>query len=267
MNITVSLISHGHGHEVLVLLKELGALPDTGSGTALRRVVLTLNQPEPALAGALQQPAFPFELILIENPSPLGFGANHNRAFAKDAALGASDAFAVFNPDLHLSGNPLDAMARALMQVPSVGAVYPRQVDSTGAPSDSERLLPTPRRLWARYLGGRRQEVPEGEKPDWVNAACLLMRREAYAQIGGFDERFHMYCEDVDFCLRLQLAGWELLRADDALVEHAAQRASHRNFRHLVWHVSSLRRLWRSAAYHDWLNSSFSSSPSGRARG
>lgn len=238
-----------------MLLKELGALAGSGSGFVLRRVLLTLNQPESELAGALQPQAFPFELILTENPSPLGFGANHNCAFARDAALGASEAFAVFNPDLHLRGNPLAAMAQVLLQNPQAGAVYPRQVDSTGVPSDSERLLPTPRRLLARYLGGRRREVAPGAKPDWVNAACLLLRREAYEQIGGFDERYHMYCEDVDLCLRLQLAGWGLLRADDAVVEHAAQRASHRNFRHLVWHLASLGRLWRSAPYRDWLNS------------
>lgn len=248
VNTTVSLISHGHGQEVLVLLKELGALP----GASLRRVVLTLNVPEPKLVAELRQRSFPFELVVRENPQPLGFGANHNRAFERDAAMGASEAFAVLNPDLHLSGNPLAAMVEVLMRTLSAGAVYPRQVDSAGAPSDSERLVPTPRRLLARYLGRRRQEVAPGGRPDWVNAACLLVRREAYKQIGGFDERYHMYCEDVDFCLRLQLAGWDLVRAEKALIEHVAHRASHRNFRHLVWHLTSLGRLWGSVAYREW---------------
>ena len=248
VNITVSLISHGHGQDVLVLLQELGALP----GADLRRVVVTLNQPEPALAAQLRAQVFPFELVLCENPQPLGFGANHNRAFARDGRMGASEAFAVFNPDLHLRGNPLAAMAQTLQEQPCAGAVYPLQVDSAGAPSDSERLVPTPGRLLSRYLGTRRPEIPPGEPPDWVNAACLLVRREAYGQIGGFDERYHMYCEDVDFCLRLQLGGWGLVRADDAQVEHAAQRASHRNIRHLAWHVNSLVRLWGSEAYRAW---------------
>lgn len=235
-----------------MLLKELGMLP----GSSLCRVVLTLNQPEPDLAGELRQSTFPFELVLCENPHPLGFGANHNRAFARDAAMGANEAFAVLNPDLHLHGNPLGAMAKALKDTPSAGAVYPLQLDAAGAPSDSERLVPTPKRLLARYLGARRQEVPFGGAPDWVNAACLLIRREAYEQIGGFDERYHMYCEDVDFCLRLQLAGWRLMRAENAQIEHAAHRASHRNVRHLGWHLSSLGRLWRSDVYREWLKRS-----------
>ena len=251
MNITVSLVSHAHGVEVLTLLDELGALSDSG----VRRVVLTLNQPEPELASAVRQRAYTFNLILIERAAPLGFGANHNRAFARDVELGASEAFAVFNPDLHLRGNPLKGMAQTLANRPMAGAVYPRQVDAAGAPSDSERLVPTPRRLLARYLGGRRQEVVDGDRPEWVNAACLLVRREAYEQILGFDESYHMYCEDVDFCLRMQLAGWSLVRADEAIVEHAAQRASHRNLRHLAWHVASLCKLWSSAAYRDWTRS------------
>ena len=248
VNITVSIVSHGHGAEALALLDELSAL----ASQDVRRVILTLNQAEPELAAAVRQRKLSYPLILVENASPLGFGANHNRAFARDAELGASEVFAVFNPDLHLRGNPLEGMVKALASTPSAGAVYPRQVDTAGAPSDSERLVPTPRRLLARYLGGRRREVVEGDRPEWVNAACMLLRRQAYEQIGGFDEGYHMYCEDVDLCLRLQLAGWSLMRADDALVEHAAQRASHRNVRHLAWHVTSLCKLWGSAAYRSW---------------
>ena len=114
---------------------------------------------------------------------------------------------------------------------------------------DHERRLPTPARLLARYLLRRKHEVGEGETPDWVNAAFLLLRREAYAEVGGFDERYHMYCEDVDLCLRLRGGGWRLARADAAVVEHAARRGSHRQWRHLGWHLRSLWRLWRSPAF------------------
>ena len=248
VDLTASLVSHGHGDQVLALLDQLGALREP----ALRRVILTLNLPEPALAEALRARAYAFELILSANPAPAGFGANHNRAFARDAVLGPSAAFWVLNPDLRLRGNPLAALVEALARTPAAGAVYPVQLDAAGAPQDSERLLPTPRRLLARYLGRRRQEIAPGQAPDWVNAACLLLRSEAFAQLGGFDERYHMYCEDVDLCLRLRLAGWTLQRADDAVVEHAGHRASHRDPRHLAWHVGSLLRLWRSGAWRDF---------------
>ena len=247
-DIAVSIVSHGHAAQVRALLAQLAQLHEP----RLRRVVVTLNLPEPDLAADLRHGAWPFALDLIENSAPAGFGANHNRAF-EHAQRGASCAlFGVLNPDLRLHGNPFAAMVGLFEREPRVGAVYPRQVDAQGRRQDSERLLPTPARLLARHLLRRPLEVDAEGAPDWVNAAFLLLRSQAYAAIGGFDEGFYMYGEDVDLCLRLQLAGWSLRRAGDARVEHAAQRASRRQWRHLGWHLRSLWRLWRSPVWQAW---------------
>jgi GT2 family glycosyltransferase len=77
----------------------------------------------------------------------------------------------------------------------------------------------------------------------------LAIRSEAFEAIGGFDERYHLYCEDVDLCARLRLAGWQLRQARDAVVVHDARRASRRSLRHLGWHLASMTRLWRSDAW------------------
>lgn len=235
---------------MLALLEQLAAL----DAPRPARVLLTLNRPEPALAAQVDAVRWPFELVLMENRVPLGFGANHNRAFVRDRdAAAPASAFAVVNPDVRLHGNPFAPLLRALAEAPTVGCAYPLQLDATGALQDHERRLPTParllRRALARGLGRRPVEVAAGQPPDWVNAAFLLLRAEAYAPIHGFDESYHMYCEDVDLCLRLQLAGWRLQRVPGAVVEHAGQRASHRQPRHLAWHLRSLLRLWRSPVY------------------
>ena len=249
MRLSLSIVSHGHGPAVLALLAQLAAL----RGPRPARVLLTINQAEPALTGPVRAMAWPFELVLLENSAPLGFGTNHNRAFARDRRSAApADAFAVINPDIRLHGNPFAPLLAALA-ASRVGCVYPVQLDAAGWPQDQERRLPTPgrllRRALARGLGRRPHEVSGGQRPDWVNAAFLLLRSDAYLSIGGFDEAYHMYCEDVDLCLRLQLAGWRLQGVPEAVVEHAAQRASHRQPRHLAWHVQSLLRLWGSPAY------------------
>jgi GT2 family glycosyltransferase len=70
-----------------------------------------------------------------------------------------------------------------------------------------------------------------------------------FAELGGFDRRYFMYCEDVDICLRLQLKGYRLLPVVSVTVEHEAQHASRRRLRHLFWHVQSLWRLWHSDVY------------------
>lgn len=249
-SLCVSVVSHRHGQAVASLLSDLAAVNDE----RLKCVILTLNLPEPELAARLRQRAWPFALEITENPAPRGFGANHNQAFALDTRRGSCDTFAVVNPDIRLRGNPFDALlGRLASGTARIGVAYPVQVAEDGCQQDHERLLPTPLRLLRRYLpGATRREARAGGQPNWVNAAFLLLRRDVYASVGGFDEGYHMYCEDVDLCLRLQLAGWQLSRVDEAVVVHQAQRASHLRWRHLIWHLSSLVRLWRSHAWHSY---------------
>ncbi len=235
--LVVSVVSHGHGDLVRALLRDL-ARHCAGS---VARVVLTLNLPgEPAPAEAAEGAAWPFALELRRNARPLGFGANHNRALAG----GAEPFVCILNPDVRLlpGADPLAALVAAARR-PGVGCAYPVQLDGAGRVQDSERALPTPAALWRRRVLGRAEA-----RVDWVNAACLVLPRAVWEAVGGFDERYHMYCEDVDLSLRLRLAGWALARAP-VPIEHAAQRASRKGLRPLVWHLRSLWRLWRSPAY------------------
>jgi hypothetical protein len=87
---------------------------------------------------------------------------------------------------------------------------------------------------------------------DWFSASFLLLPAAAYREVGGFDEGFHMYCEDVDLCLRLRLAGYRL-ECVEASATHHAQRASLRSWRPLAWHLASLARLWTRRSYWNYL--------------
>ena len=232
--LAVSVVSHGHGAMVQRLLSDLARL----GGSTVRRVVLTLNLPEaeplPPAGG------WPFVLEIRHNAKPLGFGANHNRALA-----GAAEPFVcVLNPDIELvgDGDPFAALVQAA-ELPGVGCAYPVQVDALGHLQDSERELPTPWTLWRRRAWGRHEA-----RVDWVNAACLVLPQPVWQALQGFDEAYFMYCEDVDLCLRLRLAGFSMVRATVQVV-HAGQRASGRSARHLLWHLQSLFRLWRSPVY------------------
>lgn len=247
--LVVSVVSHGHGAAVAALLDDL-ARHCAGS---VGRVVLTLNlahEPDPVPPGAV----WPFVLELRRNPQPLGFGANHNRALA-----GAREPFVcVLNPDIELVDDPFMALV-AVAARPGVGCAYPLQMDAGEAVQevqDSERELPTPRALWRRRVLGHRET-----RVDWVNAACMVLPRAVWESLGGFDEGYFMYCEDVDLCLRLRRAGWSLVRAPVSVL-HAGQRASHRRWSHFRWHVTSLLRLWRSPAYR-WANECLRSGDAG----
>ena len=240
--LVVSVVSHGHGALVQSLLVSLARR----SATTVSRVVLTQNlpeaEPEPPEQG------WPFLLQILKNSTPAGFGANHNRAL-----VDAMEPFVcVLNPDVGLEeGDPFAALVMQASQ-PGVGCSYPWQVDSCGRPQDHERELPTPSALWRRRVLGHR----EG-RVDWVNAACLVVPQSVWRALNGFDEGYFMYCEDVDLCLRMRLAGWALARTPVRIV-HGGQRDSRRRWNHLRWHLASLLRLWRSPVYRqasEWLRS------------
>ncbi len=197
--LVVSVVSHGHASCVQALLWDLAGL----KGRSVSWVVLTQNIPEPEPAAS--DGGWPFVLEVSRNTAPLGFGANHNRALS-----GASEAFVcVLNPDVSLlpDTDPL-AVLLTLASVSGVGCAYPQQVNAQGVVQDSERQLPTPLALWRRRVLAQREQ-----RVDWVNAACMVLPVSVWQALGGFNEAYFMYCEDVDLCLRLRQAGWALARA------------------------------------------------------
>lgn len=257
LNLDISLVSHGHGALVLQALESLAM--SLQSSDLPVRVLLTLNLPEPDLERSLQSQAWPFALAFIHNASPLGFGANHNQAFAQSQAPW----FAVVNPDVFWSANDV-SFWRSLAQSDAlppgygtygamVGLVCPLQLDADGRRQDFARTLMTPwglaARVWRRWRGLAPSGVAASvAQADWVNGACMVFRAQAFADLKGFDERYFMYCEDTDICLRLQLAGWSMQGVDWPVV-HDARRNTGRSWRHLAWHLRSMLRLWMSGAF------------------
>lgn len=236
--ITLSVVSHGQRALVENLVADLVRLQPRG----VAKLILTINRPEDPPAGLA---ALPFETVILRNERARGFGANHNRAFRECA----TPWFAILNPDLHLVSDFFAASVRNAAD--AVALVAPSIVESTGVPADSSRRLLTPWQLVLRVLGNR---VPAGgDEVDWLAGMCMLVRSRAFADVGGFDERFFLYLEDADLCLRLRLAGWSIRQTPEAQVVHAAQRASHRSFRYLRWHVASLLKHWLSPAFWRYL--------------
>jgi len=232
--LTISIVSHGQRAMVGELFADLARLRPRGVG----KLILTLNRPEELPAGI---ESLPFEVQVLRNERARGFGANHNRAFKHCT----TPWFAILNPDLHLISDFLVASLRSLD--PADAVLAPRILEVGGAPADATRRLLTPWQLILRMLGERDPAQPH--EVDWLAGMCVLVRSSAFAAVGGFDERYYLYLEDADLCLRMQLAGWRIRQIEDAAVIHAAQRASHRSFRHLRWHLASLIKHWLSAAY------------------
>lgn len=157
-------------------------------------------------------------LALEEN---FGFGAGCNVGWRS-----ASSPYVLFlNPDARMSPEAIRELAKHAEQHPRSAAFGPRLVTPSGELDYSLRRFPRLRSTFARALFLHRlspnaswvdevirdpRAYAEPHAVDWVTGACLLVRRTALEDVGGFDERFFMYCEDKDLCARLWKAGYEV---------------------------------------------------------
>jgi N-acetylglucosaminyl-diphospho-decaprenol L-rhamnosyltransferase len=178
------------------------------------------------------------KISVLANPLNRGYAAAVNQAFA---VVPGHDVF-LMNPDIEL-GDPaeLTSLIEVLAGNPRAGVVAPRLLNSDGSLQASARRFPdilamaghssvarrfaVTRRASERYLA-----VPDGSngpsRVEWAIGAAMLIRREAYEDVGGFDERFFLYLEDTDFCLRCADAGWETWYVPSVALRHLHPRAS-----------------------------------------
>lgn len=238
--ITVSIVSHGQGELVEHLLADLAGCEDVSS------ILVTLNIPEPAIR---IPDALADRVVLLRNRAPQGFGANHNRAFQRVA----TPYFCILNPDILIPADPFPVLLEPLASGGHALSA-PMIVNRNGDIEDSARRLPSPWGILSKALGrsdGRYVFGPGDAAfpPDWVGGMFMLVKSDAYAAVGGFDERFFLYYEDVDLCSRMRLAGLPLLLCPQASAVHDARRASHRSLRFLRWHLSSIVRFFGSGVF------------------
>jgi N-acetylglucosaminyl-diphospho-decaprenol L-rhamnosyltransferase len=228
--ITVSIVSHGHGAMLPALLADLSVCPEVAC------VHLTLNVPE-----SLPESSLVGALYVTRNRLPKGFAANHNAAIAK----ADTPYVLVLNPDVRLVGNPFPALLDCLRD----GAVLcaPAVINPAGGAEDSVRRFPTVLGLLRKALGrddGRLTLGTGCAVAPWVAGMFMLVDRRAFGVVDGFDAGFFLYYEDVDLCVRLWRAGYAVRWCGKTSVIHDARRASRRDLRHLLWHLSSMLRYF-----------------------
>ncbi len=210
-------------------------------------VILTVNIPEEfdiATTGRRNS------VTVVENAIPKGFAANHNAAFRSVH----TPYFCVINPDVRLASNPFPVLSSVLEDT-RVGVVAPLVRNSSGAVENSARQFPTPKILAGKALGFQSEPVPTDIakllEPDWVGGMFMLFRSDFYGTLGGFDEGYFLYYEDIHLCARLRVAGMRVVLEPRVKIIHDAQRASHRNLRHAWWHAKSILRFFRSEPYRE----------------
>jgi GT2 family glycosyltransferase len=171
--------------------------------------------------------------------------AARNGGFAFGCNLGVARGSAPFllflNPDARIDEASLQTLVRTLRDDPRTGLVGPRILDDDGSLAYSVRRFPRLRSTFAKALFLHRlwplaawtDELVRDPAvydrpgtPDWVSGACMLVRRDAYTAVGGFDERLFLYCEDTDLCRNLWDAGYTVRYEPAALVRHVGGASS-----------------------------------------
>ncbi|MEX2490375.1 MAG: glycosyltransferase family 2 protein [Nitrospirales bacterium] len=185
---------------------------------------------------ALIEQGFPSIKVIALNEN-LGFG----RACNIGVAASSSSFFVFLNPDAVASPDALKTLVTFLEDHPQAGIVGARLIDPLGQPlqsmGDSPSLLGLvldkpiawvaqrvgPRGLLRMFIGRISAKFRLPSKPEsvpWVSGAALCCRRSTWEDLSGFDEKFFLYFEDVDLCLRSTQAGWEVWHVPEAVVSH-----------------------------------------------
>ena len=175
---------------------------------------------------------------LLRNEENVGFGRGINQAIAACTA----DRVLIMNPDCHLCSGALTRLTAILDADQQCAVVAPRILNPDGTPQGNARGDPDMLTGLFGRTGALRQTLPglgvaqrnvitatandESITVDWVSGACMLVRREAFAAVGGFDERYFMYWEDADLCRRLRLRGHTIRYAPAASARHRVGQSS-----------------------------------------
>lgn len=242
IKLCISVVSHAQCHLVADLFSDISRCID--ANTSLE-IALTLNVAEEL---PFDPDSYGYTVKIIRNKIPQGFSANHNHAFA----ISSAQFFCVMNPDIRLNEDPFPALFACLTDS-AVGVVAPLVLDERGGTEDSARRFPTPFKILCKALGGcRGSDYPVKDEiifPDWVAGMFMLFHREVFEGIGGFDQRYFLYYEDVDLCARLRLHGYSAALCPDARIVHNARRSSHRNLMYMRWHLASMLRFFFSRPF------------------
>lgn len=187
---------------------------------------------------------------VIKNTANLGFASACNIGIQASSAR-----FMLFlNPDGALTDGALARLLAVLKSRPDIGMVGGLLCNPDGSEQPGgRRVFPTPRRAFVRAFGLsllsrqlpnlfadfllHQQAVPEAPTPvEAISGACMLVKREAIDAVGMWDEGYFLHCEDLDWCMRFQRGGWQIVFVPDAQVFHAKGACSRKRPWFVEWH-------------------------------
>jgi N-acetylglucosaminyl-diphospho-decaprenol L-rhamnosyltransferase len=216
MDLTISIVNAGSRDALLACL---ASLRRSIHGDMAVEVVVLDNASGDGSVEAVRQ-RFP-EVEVIAQEFRAGFASNHNRVIRRTSGR----YILVANPDTFSEDWCLARLVSELDGQPRVAALGPRLVYPDGRPQASAWRFPTPASCVLGLITSGKAGITQstGAQPrrvDWLMGSAVVFRREAIEEVGLFDESFFLYFEEVDLCLRLHRAGWEMRYFPEVTVVH-----------------------------------------------
>jgi GT2 family glycosyltransferase len=197
------------------------------------------------------------QLRIFNNSENKGFGAANNQAFD----LTESPYVFLLNLDTEIHPGTIDTLMRTMLSDPQIGACGPKILNADGSLQISAFFNPPrvwhtilsqlklyyllPPRIRGELLLGRHWDHDRRREVPMISGAAIFARRQMIEEVGGFDERFHMYSEDNEWCWRITQSPWKLVFVPDAVVLHHGGQSSMKR-----WSSDEKLRVKLEAGFH-----------------
>jgi GT2 family glycosyltransferase len=211
----------------------------------------------------LKKICFKHDVIYCDSEQTMGFGANNNYAvkfIADNYSINDNDYFLFLNPDILFSLEQLHELLMVLDENKPAACTIDLFKDEEFKQRDFFiRRFPTAIDFFSSYLLGKnstiinRDNIKNPIVIDWCAGSFMVIRADVFMSLNGFDEKYFMYCEDLDICFRMKLSGYTMTYFPGVYAVHYAQHANRKIFsKPFYWHVKSAARfLFKSYRYKD----------------
>lgn len=234
---------------------ELSRVLDCVRCSTVGRVYVVDNSPTDALRSFVQ--GVDPKITYLFGHGNIGYGSGHNLAI-NQAIEGGARYHVVVNPDIYFEQGAIERLADFMDQHPDVGQVMPRVVYPNGELQYLCKLLPTPMDLIGRrfvpiksYVERRNERFEmrasgydKTMDVPFLSGCFMFLRASALEKVGGFDDHYFMYCEDIDLCRRIGMAGYRTLFYPEVTVVHAHKKESFKSRAMLKAHIKSAVRYF-----------------------
>jgi N-acetylglucosaminyl-diphospho-decaprenol L-rhamnosyltransferase len=243
VSVFISVVSHGHGD----LIEKLSCLSNLAKEY---HVVVKLNTEEQSFVSYLEN----HKIKYINDNYGLGFGHNNNIVYSycsSELNMNREDVFVVLNPDVVCTVEEVESLVFSMdLLNSSISCVNLFKDNEHTIPDNSIRSFPTLLQFVKSFLGLGNPAVIEKNtitqpiNVDWAAGSFLAFKAYHYFNLKGFDERYFMYCEDIDICYRSKQLGMSITFFPNIKMQHLAEHANRTILsKHFYWHVVSVCRF------------------------